>query len=101
MWSVYWSVVILLFCLGIYTLIFRHNLIHLIIGIEVMAKALCLGVLVGAFQHGGGVFSVGQAIVITIILIEVATTAIALSLVVAANRHTGSIDIAQLRQLKG
>ena len=101
MWSAYWITVIFLFSLGIYTLIFRHNLIHLILGIEVMAKGLCLAVLVAGAQHAGGVFSVSQAIVITIILIEVATTAIALSLVVAAHRHTGTIDVAALRRLKG
>ncbi len=101
MWSAYWVAVLFLFSLGIYTMMFRHNLIHLILGIEVMAKGLCLAVLVAGFQHGGGVFSVSQAMVITIILIEVATTAIALSLVVAAYRQTGSIDSAALRRLKG
>jgi len=101
MWSAYWIAVVFLFSLGIYTMIFRHNLIHLILGLEVMAKGLCLGVLVGGAHHGGGVFSISEAMVITIILIEVATTAIALSLVVAAHRHTGVIDIAALRRLKG
>lgn len=101
MWNAYWIVVLFMFSLGLYTAIFRRNLIHLIIGIEVMAKGLCLGLLVGGAQHGAGVAEVAQAMVITIILIEVATAAIALSLLVAAYRHTGSIDIATLRRLKG
>lgn len=101
MWNPYWLAVLFLFALGLYTAIFRHNLIHIIIGIEVMAKSLCLAVLVGGAQHGGTVQSISQAMAITIILIEVATVAIALSLVVAAYRHTGSLDIATLRRLKG
>lgn len=101
MYNVYWIAVLFLFSLGIYTTIFRHNLIHLIIGIEVMAKALCLGVLVAGAAHGAGIFRVSEAMVITIICIEVATTAIALSLLVSAYRQTGSIDIASLRRLKG
>ncbi len=101
MWNAYWIAVLFLFSLGIYALVFRHNLFHLILAIEVMAKALCLGVLVAGSQHGGGVLSVSETMVITIILIEVATTAIALSLVVSAHKHTGSMDIAALRRLKG
>ena len=104
MWTAYdayWIAVLFLFSLGIYAMIFRHNLIHMVLGIEVMAKALCLGVLVGGSQHGGGVFSVSEAMAITIILIEVATTAVALSLIVSAFKQTGRIDIAALRRLKG
>ncbi len=101
MWSAYWIAVFFLFSLGVYAMIFRHNLVHLIIGLELMAKGLCLGILVAGAQHGGGVLSISEAMVITVILIEVATTAIALSLVVSAYKHTGQIDIAALRRLKG
>lgn len=101
MWNPYWIAVLFLFSLGLYTAIFRQNLIHIIIGIEVMAKGLCLGLLVGGAQHGHAIATVSEAMVITIILIEVATAAIALSLIVAAYRHTGSVDIAALRRLKG
>lgn len=103
--AMYWVVVLFLFGLGIYALIFRHHLVHLIIGVELMAKGLCLGLLVGGAQYNdqtlNGIFSISEAMVITIILIEVATTAIALSLVVAAYKKTGQVDIAALRQLKG
>ncbi|MFO7945767.1 MAG: NADH-quinone oxidoreductase subunit K [Armatimonadota bacterium] len=101
MWNVYWIAVLFLFSLGIYAAIFRRNLIHLIIGIEIMAKALCLAVLVGGHAHGFGIMRISEAMVITIICIEVATTAIALSLLVSAHRQTGSLDLASLRRLKG
>jgi NADH-quinone oxidoreductase subunit K len=98
-WQVYTAAVLILLGIGIFCLISRRNLIQLIIGIEVMAKAVCLSfILAGALQ---GNEQIAQAIVVTIILIEAVSTAVALALIVGAYRHTGSLDVNILKRLRG
>ena len=98
-WQVYMVGVIALVGIGVYCLVARRNLIQLLIGIEVIAKGVTLSfILAGSIQ---GNEQIAQAITITIILVEVVTAAIAMSLIVLAQRHTGSLDIQDLRKLKG
>ncbi|RLG71531.1 MAG: hypothetical protein DRO11_04270 [Methanobacteriota archaeon] len=93
------AVVLIVFSIGFYCLISKTNLIRIVIGIEVMAKAVTLNFVYVA-NHIGDT-ALGQAMVITIILIEVIVAAVALSLVVGSYRHTGSLTIEALRRLRG
>ena len=99
LWQLYIAAIVILLGIGIYCLISRRNLIQLIIGVEVIAKAVSLSfILAGTLQ---GNEQIAQAIVVTIILIEAVSTAVALSLVVATYRHIGSLDINILKRLRG
>jgi multisubunit Na+/H+ antiporter MnhC subunit len=96
-WKVDMLFVLLLFCIGLYCLFSKPNLIKLIIGVEVLAKAVTLCfVLTGYIQNNT---AIAQAIVVTIILIEVIIAAVALSLVVNVYRHNASLDVRRLRRL--
>lgn len=99
LWQVYIAAIVILLGIGIYCLISRRNLIQLIIGVEVIAKAVTLSFILAGNLQGNE--QIAQAIVVTIILIEAVSTAVALSLVVAAYRHTGSLDISILKRLRG
>jgi NADH:ubiquinone oxidoreductase subunit K len=99
LWQVYIAAIVILLGIGIYCLISRKNLIQLIIGVEVIAKAVTLSFILAGHLQGNE--QIAQAIVVTIILIEAVCTAVALSLVVAAYRHTGSLDINILKRLRG
>jgi len=91
--------IVVLIGIGVYCLLARRNIIQLLIGIEVIAKGVTLSFILGGFFQGNE--QIAQAIVITIILIEVITMAVAMSLAVMSHRHTGSLDIKDLRRLRG
>ena len=91
--------IVILLAVGIYCLIARKNLIQLIIGLEVIAKAVTLLFVLGGFLQGNE--QISQSIVITIILIEAIVAAVAISLIVVANRHADSLDIDLFRRLRG
>jgi len=99
MWQLYMLAVVVLIGIGIYCLVARRNTIQLLIGIEVIAKAVTLSFILAGFFQGNE--NIAQAIVISIIVIEAITAAVVLSLIVVAHRHTGSLDIKDLRRLRG
>lgn len=99
LWHLYIVGVAVLLGIGIYCLVSRRNLIQLIIGIEIIAKAATLSfILAGYVQENE---QIAQSIAITVILIEAISTAIVLSLIVAAHRHTGTLDVDILKRLRG
>ena len=99
LWQLYIAAIIALLGIGIYCLISRRNLIQLIIGIEIIAKAICLSFILAGHLQGNE--QIAQAIVITIIVIEAITAAVVMSLIVAAYRRTGSLDLRDFRRLRG
>lgn len=84
---------ILLF-LGLWCIISKTNLIKIIIGIEIMAK----GALLSFIASGGGSI---QSVVIIVIAIDAIVAAVALSVAVNAWRHNKSLDISNMRKLRG
>lgn len=99
LWQLHIILIIVLLGIGIYCLISRRNLIQLIIGIEIIAKAICLSFVLAGHLQGNE--QIAQAIVITIIVIEAITAAVVMSLIVAAYRRTGSLNIRDFRRLRG
>ena len=97
--QLYIALIIVLLGIGIYCLLSRRNLIQLIIGIEIIAKAICLSFILAGHLQGNE--QIAQAIVITIIVIEAITAAVVMSLIVAAYRRTGSLDLRDFRRLRG
>ncbi len=80
--------------LGLYCLMSKKNLIKMVIGIEILAKAALL-----CFVGVGG--SSVQGYVIIIIAIEAIVAAVALSILVNVWKHTGSLDVTKMRKLRG
>jgi len=93
---------ILCFCillLGLYTVIAQRNLIKIIIGIEIMGKAVILNFITGGFyQNNTGV---AQAIVVTAILIDAVIVAVILALIVNVFRLKRGILADRMALLKG
>jgi multisubunit Na+/H+ antiporter MnhC subunit len=84
--------------IGLYCLFTKQNLVKMVIGIEIMAKAATLCFIAAGYYQGD--LTTAQALVITAILIEVVVTALMLSLIVNAYRHTGSASTKSLRRLR-
>jgi len=88
------------FCLGIYCVLGRRNLIVILIGIELMLNAASVNFLaVNSYLTPEPV--VGRVIVLFIIGLAAAEAAIALSIILAVYRQRKSIDMANLEELKG
>jgi multicomponent Na+:H+ antiporter subunit C len=96
-----------------YIIIFKKNLIKLIMGIAMMASAVNLFLVALGYRAGGNapiytdvpegpmVLPVPQALTLTSIVINVAVLALMLTMVIQIYRHTGSLDSEESRKLKG
>ena len=104
--------VALLIALGIYALMFKRNLIKIVIGVSLIESGVNLFLIALGYVKGGVapiytnapgtnmVLPTPQALTLTSIVIGLATTALMLSFVILIYRHYGSID-AKIRRLKG
>ena len=99
LWQFYMLMIVVLIGIGVYCLIARRNMIQLLIGLEVIAKAVTLSFILAGYLQGNE--QIAQSVVITIILIEAIIAAVAISLIVVANRHSGSLDMDLFRKLRG
>ncbi len=110
----------LLIFIGIYALIYKRNLIKLILALDIIDSGVNLLLISEGYRVAGnlpgtapiytgyetlkGVPMVGplpQALVLTAIVIGVSVTALAISLAINAYRHYGSLDIRRMRRLRG
>jgi NADH:ubiquinone oxidoreductase subunit K len=76
----YFVLSLLVFLLGLYCVISQRNLIKIVIGIEIMGKAVILNFITSGFYQGNS--GVAQAIVMTAILIDAVIVAVMLALIV-------------------
>lgn len=88
----------ILFSLGLVcVLVWRANLIMLLIGIEIMLNAAML-VFVGAANHWG--VADGQVFALMIIAMTSAEVSLALALVVYLHRRRKTVDVDAFRELR-
>lgn len=91
---------LVLFCMGLYAVLCRRNLVAVLIGVELMLNAASVNFLAfNAFLSPTPV--VGQVVVLFIIGLAAAEVAIALSVILVVYRMRSSIDITQLDELRG
>ena len=91
--------VILIAVIGIYCVVMTINLIRLLIGLEILIKAVTLLLIFAGYVTGHPLLT--QAMVITLIVIEVVIMVIATGVVLNIYRHTGTLDARNVRELKG
>jgi NADH-quinone oxidoreductase subunit K len=87
-----------LFGLGLVcTLVWRSNVIMLLVGIEIMLNAAML-VFVGASCHWG--MADGQVFALMIMAMTSAEVSLALALVVYLHRRRSTVDVDEFRELR-
>jgi multicomponent Na+:H+ antiporter subunit C len=103
----------LLMGVAFYIILFKRNLIKLIMGIAMLSSGVNLFIVALGYRAGGNapiytdvppglmVLSVPQALTLTSIVINVAVLALMLTMVIHTYRHTGDIDSEKSRKLKG
>ena len=78
-----------LFVMGVFCLIARHNLIMMVLGLEIMLNAASVAFVGTSLRW---LHLDGQAMVIFIMAVAAAEVSIGLALIVFAYRRTGSVD---------
>jgi multicomponent Na+:H+ antiporter subunit C len=107
---------LILFCIGIYAMLAKRNIIKIIIGLAIAEYAVNLFLVLLAYKTGGTapIFSDGQtplpasmvdplphALVLTSIVIGLATTAFMIALAIRLYGKYGTFDITRMRELRG
>jgi multicomponent Na+:H+ antiporter subunit C len=105
---------VILFCIGLYTVIVRRNIIKKLIGLNIMETAvfffyISLGYLdkgiapihVNGADPSRMVNPLPQALILTGIVVAVSVTALALSLVILLYRQFGTLDVDHLMRDDG
>ena len=98
LWTAGIFVVVLLF-IGFYCILVSRNLIRILIGLEVLAKAITLGLVAVGYATRNTALT--QALAITVIIIEVFVVAIAAGIVINIYRQHDSLSIDNIENLKG
>jgi multicomponent Na+:H+ antiporter subunit C len=106
-----------LILIGLYAVLFRRNLIKIVIGITIIESGVNLFLITLGYRNGGiapiytslppgttppeqMVLPIPQALTLTSIVIGVAVLALMLSLVMHIYRKYGTLDVRKLRRLK-
>lgn len=103
---------VLLFCIGLYTMITKSNLIKKFIGLNIMETSVfAFIVALGVVEDGDApIMGVGasppfinplpQSLILTGIVVAVSTTALALSLIIRIYKQCGTIEADELREME-
>jgi multicomponent Na+:H+ antiporter subunit C len=107
-------VAMLLVILGLYALLFKRNLIKMVIGVSLVETGVNLFLVTLGYRTGGiapiytyaptaavHVLPTPQALTLTSIVIGLATTALLLSFAIVVFRHYGTLDVTKIKELRG
>ncbi|MEG1547687.1 MAG: NADH-quinone oxidoreductase subunit K [Clostridia bacterium] len=92
-------VAFLMILAGCYCLIRTYHLLKIIIGIEIAMKAVTMLIIFAGYVNGN--HALAEAFVITVIVVEVVVMVAASGIAVNLFRTYGSMDIRNLKKLKG
>lgn len=107
---------LILFCIGIYAILSKRNIIKIILGVVIAEYAVNLFLILVAYKAGGraAIFSATEqiapqsmvdplphALVLTSIVIGLATTAFLIALAIRLYGKYGTFDITRMRELRG
>ncbi|MFW6305801.1 MAG: sodium:proton antiporter [Bacillota bacterium] len=109
---IYNFVFILLFMLGLYTILIKRNLIKIVIGLNIMESAVFFWVI--AVNYRSGVIPIlidgkqavdvanpiPQALILTGVVIGASVTALLLTLIIEIDKYANSINIDFLKGLR-
>ena len=90
---------LMLMVIGLYGIVVTRNLLHILLSVEILTKAVTL-LMIGAGYFTGNM-AAAQAYVITIIVIEVMILVVATGIVYGVHKNNGTLDTNQLNNLKG
>ena len=105
---------LVLFCIGLYCILRRRNIIKIIVGVIIAEYAVNLFFILSAYKmHGRSpIFSdsvdivnmvdpLPHALVLTAIVVGLATTAVLVAIAMRIYEKYGTFDITKIRELRG
>ena len=84
---------------GFYTLLFKRNLIKLVIALQILVKGVMLAIIVAGMISNR--INLAQSLVITVIVADTIVAVIGMALAVQVRRQLGTLDVAKLSKLRG
>jgi NADH-quinone oxidoreductase subunit K len=91
-----------LYSIGLYCLATKRNMLRLVLGVELLINAANINFITfAAFAMPGFVDPLGNAFACISIGLAGAVSAVALAIVVLAYRHYETLDVTELRRLRG
>ncbi len=94
----YIALSMLFFCIGIFGVLVRRNLLIILMSVEIMLSAANIALV--AFSRFGTNLD-GQVFVLFSFVVAAGEVAVGLGIVIAAFRRQGSVDVLQWQRLKG
>ena len=107
-------VVALLIVMALYSVVTQKNLIKICISIAILGSSVNLFLVLLGYRQGGAipihflsggertmVLPTPQCLTLTAIVIALATTALMLSLAILIHKHYGTLDVDEIRRLRG
>ena len=88
-----------LLAIGLTGLLRLRNLIQIIIGVQILAKAAVLALVVAG--KASGQVNLGQSLAVTVIVADTIIAVVGLALAVQVRRRLGTLDVKRLASLKG
>lgn len=89
----------LIVLIGLYCIMVTHNLIRMLIGMEILTKAVTLILIISGYVTDNTAFA--QALVITLIVVEAVVVATAAGVILNVYRNTSSLHVNSIKNLKG
>ncbi|MCL2462045.1 MAG: NADH-quinone oxidoreductase subunit K [Defluviitaleaceae bacterium] len=91
--------IVLIAAMGIYCIAATHNMIRVLIALELLIKAVTLLLaLAGTISKQ---MALAQSFIIALIIIEVVVTATGAGIAIAVHNKNGSLDMRKLTKIKG
>lgn len=95
----YGATALMLFVIGFYYILATTNLVRILIGLEILTKAISLFIIMAGYLTDH--IALAQAIVITIIIVEVVVMVVANGIILNVFGREDSIDVKNIMNLKG
>lgn len=88
-----------LFGVGLYGLLVVRNLIKVVAVLQVLVKSAVLALVLAG--HASGQVNLGQSLAVTVIVADTIVAVIGLALAVQVRQRIGTLDLRELKSLKG
>jgi len=91
--------IVLVAAAGIYCIIVTHDMIRMLLALELLIKSVTLLIALAGVTCGK--MALAQSYIIALVIIEVVITATGAGIVIAVYARNGSLDLRMLTKLKG
>lgn len=97
---IYILVIFILLIIGLYCMTFKHNMIRILLGLEIVLNSANFGFIIFSSRLINRVDLLGQSIAIISIALGGCVIAVGLSIVLYAYKHYKTLNVKELRRLK-